>query len=99
MKVTEIGKLLGQKWKEVREEVKKKYINKKKTVIICIDDQYKINKILDELDIPIVLTNESEIYEGQINIIRKNIMNGFIYDKYVVISETEIFHKKNWLYS
>ena len=81
-----------------KEDIEKfllEYINKKKTVIICIDDQYKINKILDELDIPIVLTNESEIYEGQINIIRKNIMNGFIYDKYVVISETEIFHKKN----
>ena len=81
-----------------KEDIEKfllEYINKKKTIIICIDDQYKINKILDELDIPIVLTNESEIYEGQINIIRKNIMNGFIYDKYVVISETEIFHKKN----
>ena len=28
MKVTEIGKLLGQKWKEESEEVKKKYEEK-----------------------------------------------------------------------
>ena len=83
------------KKKEEIEKLLESYIEQKKTVIICISDQYKINKILDELNIDIVLTNESEIFENQINIIQKNIMSGFLFDKYVVISETEIFNKKN----
>ena len=83
------------KKKEDIEKLLESYIEQKKTVIICISDQYKINKVLDELDIEIVLTNELEIFENQINIIQKNIMNGFLFDKYVVISETEMFHKKN----
>lgn len=81
-----------------KEEIKKilnSYISNKKTVILCFSDQYKINKILDNLDINIVFTNEFEIFENKINIILKNIMSGFIFDKYVVISENEFFHKKN----
>lgn len=71
------------------------YIEHKKTVIICLSDQYKINKVLDELSIPTILTNENEIFSQKINIIQKNIMNGFLFENYIVISENELFHKKN----
>lgn len=82
------------KKKEDIEKLLKNYIEQGKTLIICISDQYKINKLLDSLTINTVLTNENQIFKNQINIINKNIMNGFIFNEYVVISETEIFHKK-----
>lgn len=81
--------------KEDIEKLLNNYIKEKKTVVICVSDQYKINKILDYLELEIVLTNENNIFENKINIIEKNILNGFIFEKYVFISETEIFHKKN----
>ena len=81
--------------KEDIEKLLNSYIKSKKTVIICVSDQYKINKILDYLELDFILTNESEIFENKINIIEKNILNGFIFENYVFISETEIFHKKN----
>ena len=82
-KVEEINKTLNQ------------YILDNKTVIICISDKYKINKLIDNLNNDIILTNESEIFKNRINVIQKNILNGYQIDEYVVISESEIFNKKN----
>ena len=71
-----------------------KYL-KNNTVIICVSNRYKANKIIDDLENDnIVLTNESNIDPLKINIIIKNITKGFNYNKYIVISESEIFNKK-----
>lgn len=82
-KIEEINKLLNQ------------YILNNKTVVICIGDKYKINKLIDNLDDEIILTNENEIFKNKINVIQKNILSGFQIDEYVLISEAEIFNKKN----
>jgi len=72
------------------------YIKNDKTVIICLTDRYKINKIVENLNNNnIVITNENEIFNNKINLIIKNIINGFSYEKYIVISEKEIFNKKD----
>ena len=72
-----------------------KYLIDKKTVIVCLNNKYQINKILDNIDnANLIMTNEQEIFNKKINLIIKNIENGFIYDDYVVISESEIFNKK-----
>lgn len=81
------------------EEINKrlnKYIKEKKTVIICLNNIYQINKLLDNIENPnFIITNENEIFENKINLIKKNIEAGFIFEKYVVISESELFNKKS----
>lgn len=71
------------------------YIKDKKTVIICVSNQYQINKILDNIENKnFIVTNENEIFNLKINLIIKNIESGFIFKDYIVISEKELFHKK-----
>ena len=71
-----------------------KYIKNKNTVVICLNNKYQINKITDNIkNKDIVITNECQIYNNRINLIIKNIENGFIYNNYVVISDKELFNK------
>lgn len=71
------------------------YLKSKKTIIICVADKYKVNKIIDNFNNKnIVITNESEIINNKINLIIKNIQKGFIFNDYVIISEKELFNKK-----
>lgn len=74
----------------------KRQIKENKTVIICVSNHYQINKILENIENSnFVVTNENEIIPNKINLIIKNIENGFIFNKVLVISESELFHKKN----
>ena len=71
------------------------FIKRKKTVIICVKDKYAVNKIIDELnDDLIIFTNLDDIYENKINLVIKNINQGFEFGNYIVISENEFFNKK-----
>ena len=71
-----------------------KYIKEGNTIIICLNNKYQINKITDNIkNNDIIITNENEIFDKKINLIIKNIESGFIFDKYVVISEKEMFNK------
>jgi transcription-repair coupling factor (superfamily II helicase) len=70
------------------------YVKTNKKVVICLGSEYKINKIIQMLENPnILFTNEKETYIGKINIIKKEINNGFIINDLVVIGEKEIFNK------
>ena len=61
-----------------------------------MNNRYSLNKLEDNLDNPnIIVTNENEIFKNKINLIIKKINNGFIYNNYVVISESLIFGKKD----
>ena len=72
------------------------YIKDKYTVIICLSTRYKVNKLISDLDNKYtIFTTENEIFDNKINIIIKNMYSGYIYDKYVVISEKELFNKKD----
>lgn len=69
-----------------------KFSLQKKTVILCVNHEQTIARILRYLeDIEILRTTEDNIIDGKINIIVKEIDNGFIYDKYVVLSERNLF--------
>lgn len=71
-------------------------IKNKKTIVICVSSRYTINKLEEELTgLPILVTNEDEIHSDYINIIVKNISEGFTYSNYVFISEKEIFGKED----
>ena len=71
------------------------YINKNKKVIICLDNRYQVNKLLEDLQNPkIIYTNENNIYEQKINIIVKKLNSGFETNEYIVITPKEIFGQK-----
>ena len=71
----------------------KKYLIKKKDIIICVDNSFTMDRIIKYLgdDIDIVKSNLDSIVKGKINIVVKNIDTGFIYDNYVVISHHDLF--------
>lgn len=73
-----------------------KYINDaikdNKTVIICLK-KYQIRSILKYLNMKIIETDLKNIYEGNVNIIAQELNAGFIFNKYVVLSEHELFKK------
>ena len=71
------------------------YLKGHKTIIICLSTRYKVNKLLTDLDNSnLIFTNENEIFDNKINVIIKNISNGYIIDSYVIVSEKEIYNKK-----
>ncbi len=79
------------------ENIKKRILDytKTKTVVICLSNRYKINKVIDQFDNELFIqTDEYNLIENKVNLIIKNIENGFIIDNYVVISENELFNKK-----
>lgn len=74
----------------------KDYLKKYKKVIICLSNRYKANKIIDELqNNNIIFTDFNNLVDKKINLVISNITDGFIYNDIVIISEKEIFNKKN----
>ncbi len=73
-----------------------KYIKNQKTIILCLKDKYTINKVIDELrNDNFIFTNLDNVYQNKINLVVKNINKGFEFNNYIVISETELFNRKN----
>ena len=72
-----------------------KELKTNKTLIVCVSNRYTLNKLEDELkNIRLIITNEREIHDGYVNLIIKNITEGFTYSNYIFISEREIFGKE-----
>ena len=73
-----------------------KELKNKKIIIMCVSNRYTLNKLEDELKgLPLVITNEDDIHEGYVNLIIKNISEGFTYLNYIFISEREIFGRED----
>ncbi len=73
-----------------------KCLKDKKTVIICLENRYKINNLLEFLqNNKIIYTNENQIFAGKINVINKKITMGFSYQNYIVLTEKEIYGKED----
>ncbi len=80
------------------EKIKKdlyRYLNTGKTVILCISDKAVVKRIINYLEIidDVIYADEDNIILNKINILNKNIGNGFIYDNWVVISSNDLFGK------
>ena len=92
-KIYELENIRGG-FKELN-QVANDYIQKKYTVIICLSDRYKINKLDNELSSNNkIITNDENIYLNKINLITKKMYSGFIYNNIVVFTEKEIFNKQ-----
>ena len=71
------------------------YIRDGKTVIICLSDRYKVSKLEDEITSKyLVISSIDNIIENKINLVIKKITSGYIIGNYVVVSEKELFNKK-----
>ena len=71
------------------------YVNSGKTVILCIPNKESAKRIIKYLDLDdIILTKEDNIINGKINLINKNIYEGFIYNNYVLIGRNDLFSNK-----
>ncbi len=72
------------------------YIDHNKTVVICLTDRYKIQKFVNSVDNDdVIITNENDIFNQKINVINKDINHGFFYQNYIVISENDLYNRKN----
>ena len=73
-----------------------KYIKDKKTVVICLSDKYKVNKLYNDLNSDnLVITNLEKIFDNKINLIVKKINSGYTIENYVIVSEKEMFNKND----
>ena len=71
------------------------YIKEGKTVIVCLSDKYKVTRLESELkSLNLVITNLSDILLNKINLVVNKINKGYIINNYVVVSEKELFNKK-----
>ncbi len=72
------------------------YLKEKKKVIICLNNRYKVNKLIEDLENDkLIFTDENTISSNHINVIVKKIQSGFQFQDLIVISEKELFHKEN----
>ena len=76
----------------INEYIRKQLYNNK-TIIIAINNR-QIKSFVKYLDSPYVITEENDIFDNKINIINFSMTEGFIYGKYVFLSENELFTKK-----
>ena len=70
----------------------KEKLDLKKTIIIYLK-KYQIKSFTNYIDIPNIITNENEIFKDRINIINKDVFEGFEYNNYIVLTENELFNK------
>lgn len=64
-----------------------------KTVLICLPKN-NFKSILKVLKMKVYETDEDHIYRNSVNLIEKNIGEGFLYEDYVVITANELFREK-----
>ena len=82
-------------------EYLERMIAKKYTIIIALNNKMTARKVVEKLEkLPIVETNMNDIIDNHINIVIQKMNGGFQIDKYIVISEKELFNKKdiNYIY-
>ncbi len=72
------------------------YIKSKRTVIICLSNKYEANKLEEFLDNKnINRTTKDNILKNKINVIIFNIIEGFEFNEYIVLSSKELFNKQD----
>lgn len=80
---------------ESLEEKINNFSKKHKTIIISLDDEKQIEKVKSLLGENIILTNENQIFDNKINLIKKNITKGFIFENIVLLTKYELFNLKD----
>lgn len=63
-----------------------------KTIVIALKD-FQIKSFTKYITEEYLLTNYNNIVKNKVNIIRKSLNKGFIYNDFVLLTETELFNK------
>ena len=72
-----------------------KYSLKQKTVVICVENEHALERILKYIDnVSILKIRDENIVPGKINILVKPIESGFVLGDIVVISSADLFRMK-----
>lgn len=71
-----------------------KEILNKRTVIIYLKKNQLVNSFIKYLKVRYILTTDDEIVNGSINIVVKDINEGFAYGNYTFLTQKELFNKK-----
>ena len=67
-----------------------------KTVILCIPNLDSAKRIVKYLELDdIILAKENDIVKGKVNLLNKNVYEGFVFNDYVVIGRNDLFDKKD----
>lgn len=69
----------------------KMYLNTSKTIIICLNNEHTINNISKYINYKVHITTFDNITTKAINVVKSNIASGYIYEDYVVLSESNLF--------
>ena len=69
----------------------KMYLNTSKTIIICLNNEHTINNISKYINYKVHKTTFDNIATKAINVVKSNIASGYIYEDYVVLSESNLF--------
>ena len=67
------------------------YINSKKTVIICLDNETQFKNFVKALNISYFKTSINNIRSNTLNIVIQPITKGYMYDNFVVIGASNLF--------
>ena len=67
------------------------FIGSNKTIIVALNNQKQINNFKEYIYDNAVITNENNIIENKVNIINKNIISGFKYKNYIVLTSKNLF--------
>ena len=67
------------------------YLNTSKTIIICLNNEHTINNISKYINYKVHKTTFDNITTKAINVVKSNIASGYIYEDYVVLSESNLF--------
>ena len=82
-------------YNKIREDIIS-YIKEGLTVVLCIPNKDSAKRIVKYLELDdIILTDEENIIKGKINLLNKNIYEGFIFNNYVVIGRNDLFDRKD----
>ena len=72
-----------------------KYMLNKKTVIVCFNSNNNLQRVYKYLELDnIVISDIDNFTPNKINFVVRSITNGFIYNDLIVISENDLFGKK-----
>ncbi len=68
----------------------------KKKLVICLPNENIIKRMEKYLNNNnVILTNEKKLFKNRINIIKKEINDGFVFEDYIVFSENDILKRRN----
>ena len=69
------------------------YLGLGKTIVICLDGSNQINRFASFLKHPYIITDEDNLIDRKLNIIKKDINSGFMINNFIVLSEKDLFKK------